>query len=149
MNHLTGAANPLCHQAPISTFDGTLIDDMSFGTLRAQVLSTSNLPMRRADNPRFSNADFWHQVRAGVASRIGFGHSAAISGSGSLGRPELNCDFSSCGVNCRHCCGSQTLLMTRAITTAHAARTVWSVVDVLHGNAYWVFLLCCDFRPAR
>jgi hypothetical protein len=42
---------PLCHQAPISTFDGTLIDDMSFGTLTAQVVSVSNLPMRSADNP--------------------------------------------------------------------------------------------------
>jgi hypothetical protein len=43
--------NPLRHQAPLLTFDGTLIDDMSFGTLTAQVLSVSNLPVRSADNP--------------------------------------------------------------------------------------------------
>jgi hypothetical protein len=36
---------PLCHQAPVSTFDGTLIDDKSFGTLAAQVVSVSNLPI--------------------------------------------------------------------------------------------------------
>ena len=28
---------PLCQQAPLLTFDGTLISDMSFGTLTAQV----------------------------------------------------------------------------------------------------------------
>ena len=42
----------VCQKAPISTFDGTLIDDMSFGTLTAQVLSVSNLPVPSADSPR-------------------------------------------------------------------------------------------------
>src|SRR6476646_193190 len=42
----------LCHQAPLLTFDGTLISDMGFGTLTAQVLSASNLRVRSADNPK-------------------------------------------------------------------------------------------------
>ena len=49
---------PLSHQAPVLTFDGTLIDDMSFETQKAQVVSVSNLPVRSAGNPTFSR-DQW------------------------------------------------------------------------------------------
>jgi hypothetical protein len=48
---LVDLPKPLRHQAPLLTFDGTLIDDMGFGTLRAQVLYVSNLPVRSADKP--------------------------------------------------------------------------------------------------
>jgi hypothetical protein len=40
----------LCHQPPVSTFDGTLIDDMGFGTLTTQVVSGSNFPAPSSDN---------------------------------------------------------------------------------------------------
>ena len=43
----------VCQKAPISTFDGTLIDDMSFGTLTAQVLIASNLPVQSAVKPTY------------------------------------------------------------------------------------------------
>jgi len=58
--------NQLCQQAPLSTFDGTLISDMSFGTLTAQVLTVSNLPMRSADNPTFSGTLHARHVTAPV-----------------------------------------------------------------------------------
>jgi hypothetical protein len=50
-------SKPLFQQAPASTFDGTLISDMSFGTLMAQVVPVSNLPMWSADNPRYFKPD--------------------------------------------------------------------------------------------
>src|SRR4051794_39741847 len=47
----------LCHQAPVSIFDGTLISDMSFGTLKAQIMFPTNLPVRSAEKGTVSRND--------------------------------------------------------------------------------------------